>query len=119
MGLVDLINKLITEHGSADILRDHLELIREKVKVLEKENTELKAHKEATEKKIEALSSDLNALRRNEQKPKMKWGCLVFDEDNTLYCPSCFYKEGKKIPTSRKNIKYRYCSVCRADIPAG
>jgi hypothetical protein len=120
MGLADYIGKLITEHGSAEILRTHLALIRDQASALERENATLKARVADAEKKTEALAGEVAAFKRSEQKPKMKWGCLLFDgDDQNLYCPGCFYRDGKRIPTSRKSIDYRFCSVCRTDIPAG
>jgi len=126
MSLVDAISKLITEHGSAEILRTHLALIRDQASVIEKENADLKKQLEQAEEKcnkdaeiIAALTDELNSMKRCAISPKMKWGCLIFEEDENLYCPSCFYNSGRKVPTSRKDIKYRYCAVCKADIPAG
>ena len=126
MSLVDALNKLITEHGSAGILRTHLELVRDQVKALEAQNGELQHRLKSAEKQldidaeeIKALKDELECIRRSHQKPEMKYGCLLFPEDETLYCPSCFYKDGKKIPTSRKGMKFRFCAVCRTDIPSG
>ncbi|MBP7766587.1 MAG: hypothetical protein KA113_15475 [Syntrophaceae bacterium] len=42
MILLDDIEKLINEHGSASILRDHVALLREQIAALERENTTLK-----------------------------------------------------------------------------
>jgi hypothetical protein len=42
MILLDDIEKLINEHGSASILRDHVALLREQMTALEKENVALK-----------------------------------------------------------------------------
>lgn len=126
MSLVDAISKLITEHGSAEILRTHLALIRDQASIIEKENADLKKQLEQAEDKynkkaeiIAALTDELNSMKRSDISPKMKWGCLIFEEDGNLYCPACFYNGGRKIPTSRKNSRYRYCAVCKSDIPAG
>lgn len=126
MSLVDAISKLITEHGSADILRTHLALIRDQAAAIERENADLKKQLSDAEKKrkeqaeaVAALKDELDSMKRSAIPPKMKWGCLTFEGDEVLYCPACFYNQGRKIPTSRKGIKYRYCAVCRTDIPAG
>ena len=126
MSLVDLISKLITEHGSADILRTHLALIRDQASVIERENADLKKQLSEAEKKckehteaVAALTGELDSMKRSAIPPQMKWGCLTFDGDEVLYCPACFYNQGRKIPTSRKSTKYRYCAICRTDIPAG
>lgn len=126
MSLIDLINKLIQEHGSSEILRDHLNLIKDQASLLEKENNELKNRlfecknklKELKER-IHTLTNELDSMKRCNSKPKIKFGCLKFEDDENLYCPACFYKEGKKVLTSRKNIHYRYCAVCKNDIPSG
>ncbi len=56
MSLVDAISKLITEHGSADILRTHLALIRGQASVIEKENADLK-------RKTRLVREEVNNLR--------------------------------------------------------
>ncbi len=61
MSLTDLIDKLINEHGS---FKEHLELLREQISMLEKENSALKSLREqisVLEKENSALKSE-NAL---------------------------------------------------------
>jgi hypothetical protein len=50
MGLLDLIEKAINEHGSATIMKERLELIREQA--------------QAREKQLAALQEENTALRR-------------------------------------------------------
>ena len=67
-------------------------------------------------------ASDLSKVIYNLKQPRsyqQKWGCLVFEDDGTLYCPKCYLEKNKKTPTSRKSIKFRYCPACQADLPAG
>ena len=47
-------------------------------------------------------------------KPTLKWGCYVFEGDETLYCPRCYETQGKKHPTSRIMHNVRKCSICDA-----
>src|ERR1051326_445586 len=118
MGLTDAISKLTTEHGSAEILRTHLALIRDQAAVLEKENTSLSIRLRDAEKKNESLAMELALLKRTAEKPTMKWGCMVFEGDENLYCPACFYNGGRKIPTSRATGgRTRFCAVCKTSIP--
>jgi hypothetical protein len=118
MGLADAIGKLITEHGSAEILRAHLALIRDQAAVIDRENASLSTRLRDAEKKNESLTMELALLKRTEEKPTMKWGCVVFEGDENLYCPACFYDRGRKIPTSRKGPGHRFCAVCKTDIPS-
>ncbi len=71
MVLLDQIEKLIKEHGSSSILRDHLALFKDQVVLLEKENTilrgtvrDLQAEKEGLLAKIEYLSDENEWLRK-------------------------------------------------------
>lgn len=54
--------------------------------------------------------------RAMEEEYSMKWGCLLFHEDPTLYCPVCYKKDGLKMPTSRTNTKFRQCPNCKATL---
>lgn len=80
--LSEQLQKLINEHGSAAILRDHLALFKDQVVLLEKENarlvsgnselttkeTVLRGEKEILEAKIEQLTKDNEELRSKIQK---------------------------------------------------
>jgi hypothetical protein len=132
MGLLDEIERLINERGSAAILKERLLLFADKYAALEKalavcESTakETISDKKALElenlqlkEKIKALEKSLSEITQVNTY-KMKWGCLVFEQDESLYCPSCFFGESKKTPTSRVNTYSRFCSVCKTTIPTG
>jgi predicted nuclease with TOPRIM domain len=82
MGLIDLIEKLINEHGS---FKEHLELLREQISILEKENSALKSEnailkgkEDTTEsklnkatKEIERLNQVIKVPKRDGKKPRL------------------------------------------------
>jgi len=119
------IERLINEHGSAVILKERLALaadqyvaLEKKISDLQTENERLRFDLDESQKQRRALDEKLT----HESSPtnyKMKWGCLQFEGDETLYCPSCFFNSSKKIPTSRATSHARYCSVCKTAIPSG
>jgi hypothetical protein len=53
------------------------------------------------------------------RKPKVQWGCYVFEGDENLYCPACFDTKGKKHLTTRANSQMRVCSVCGSHLFSG
>jgi len=57
MSLIDLIEKLINEHGS---FKEHLELLREQISILEKENSALKSENAILKGKEDTTESKLN-----------------------------------------------------------
>ena len=57
MSLIDLIEKLINEHGS---FKEHLELLREQISILEKENSALKLENAILKSKEDTIESKLN-----------------------------------------------------------
>ena len=70
MGLFDNIDKLITEHGSANILRDRLLLAEDKYSALERklaatesEKLRLQEHGKKQAEEIERLTSELQRLK--------------------------------------------------------
>lgn len=132
MNLISAFEKLIVEHGSSKILREHLSLLRDQVVALEKRAvasekraSDLENQYSDCQLHVKHLEKDNHELRQEIQKYKqtanysMKLGCLVFHGDDNLYCPKCYFDGSRKIPTSRKSSKLRFCSVCRTDIPAG
>ena len=137
MGLLDGIEKLITEHGSAAILRERIALANDKYSALQSENFALKSQNEILKSENEALKLDnkkLQEQRRHDEKKlsdaealhskktpsyKMVYGCMKFEGDDNLYCPGCFHNKDKKVPTSRKGSHYRFCAACKTDISSG
>ena len=90
--LADLSNELADVKLAAADLKEQLVTLRE-------ENAALKHHKAADEK------------------PKIKWGCYYFDDDDSrLYCTACYDSKGAKSLTNRVNSKFRRCNVCNATI---
>ena len=55
-------------------------------------------------------------LSDQREKPSVKWGCYVFDDDPNLYCPACYDTRGRKHLTTRKSTRERVCSVCRTSL---
>ncbi len=73
--------------------------LKEQVLALKEENASLKHHKST------------------EEKPKIKWGCYYFDDDDSrLYCTACYDSKGAKSLTNRIDTQFRRCNVCNATI---
>lgn len=126
MGFLDSIERLINEHGSAAILKERITLLNQQHAAVVSENSILK-----TENKVLKFENNNfleqvgNFKKQNElykhidsSKFTMQWGCLKFENDQTLYCPSCFFVKQRKIPTSRVNSSSRFCAVCKLTIPS-
>jgi predicted nuclease with TOPRIM domain len=74
MSLIDLIEKLINEHGS---FKEHLELLREQISILEKENSALqsenailKGKEDTTESKLNRATKEMERLNEVIKVPK-------------------------------------------------
>lgn len=52
-------------------------------------------------------------------RPKVKWGCYLFEGDDNLYCTACYDSRGEKSLTTRLDSEYRKCPVCDALLGAG
>jgi hypothetical protein len=63
MGVFDMFEKLINEHGSAAILREHLVLLKAEQSALEKKCADLDAKSKAFEAENQQLRSDIVSLR--------------------------------------------------------
>ena len=130
--LSDKVQSIVDEHGSSKVLRDHLLLFKDQAIVLEKknvaltcENTVLIKENTSLSTKVINLESEINDLRKykeniiNPANYKFKYGCLVFDDDDSLYCNICFVNNGNKSQTIRLSSKERQCLVCEETIPSG
>jgi len=93
MGLVDAINNLISEHGSAAILRDHLALLKTQAEALEKEVTELKREKMECEEVSRRLQRELSAKAKSAEYEEARGGHFKRKPGggyhSSVYCPSC------------------------------
>lgn len=63
MGLLDSIEKLITEHGSAAILRERIALANDKHAALEKKAASLEAENAALKAQLQTAKSEIENLR--------------------------------------------------------
>jgi regulator of replication initiation timing len=63
MFIIDDIEKLIKEHGSASILRDHVALLRERFAMLEQDNAALKEKLAIFTSEKEALNAEIQKLK--------------------------------------------------------
>jgi FtsZ-binding cell division protein ZapB len=63
MGVFDLFEKLINEHGSAAILREHLGLLKAEQAALERKCADLDAKSKALESENEQLRADKLAIQ--------------------------------------------------------
>jgi regulator of replication initiation timing len=80
MNVFDGFEKLINEHGSAAILRDHLSLMKTQFAVLERENTKLTTENTELKAKIQTLETDNRNLKTENDKLKKKIGDYEKDE---------------------------------------
>jgi hypothetical protein len=70
--LSEQLQKLINEHGSAAILRDHLALFKDQVVLLEKDNTKLAAENDILKRKIEESESKINQITKDNEELRGK-----------------------------------------------
>ncbi|OGW25492.1 MAG: hypothetical protein A2X55_03270 [Nitrospirae bacterium GWB2_47_37] len=63
MGLLDKFEKLINEHGSASILKEHLSLMKSQQAILERENEDLKKESASLKSKIDVLEKEIQNLK--------------------------------------------------------
>ena len=87
------INKLITEHGSAEVLAKHLAFIRDQAQSLEKENVDLKKRVSELEELTRKLTGELQAKAVGEEFIKHRG--VLFRKfpaggyEDSAYCPHC------------------------------
>ena len=126
MGFLDSIERLINEHGSAAILKERIALLNEQHAAVVSENAILQTENKALQFENNNLREQVRDFEKQNELNKhidsskytMQWGCLKFENDQTLYCPSCFFEKQRKIPTSRVNLSSRFCAVCKLTIPS-
>ena len=105
MGLLEAINKLISEHGSASILRERLEFLGEQAQALEKKVAELEAENAKLKKCVSHLESELATKTWTEEFVEHR-GALFKRKPGggyhlAVYCPTC-----KKSCSSNHTLPY-------------
>ena len=98
MGLLDLIERAINEHGSASVLRERLLLIREQADALEKQVTQLQQENSRIKAQIAKYESQLAAKSAAEEFVEHR-GALFKRKPSggyhlAIYCPSCKFAMG-------------------------
>lgn len=93
MGLMDMIERAINEHGSAAILRERILLIREQAQLTEAENVRLREENQCLQRRVLELEAQVNARRQQDEYVECR-GALFkrkptggFHE--AVYCPQC------------------------------
>ena len=91
--LFEMLDKLITEHGSASIQKVHIDLLRDQAKALVDENVALKARASELEEINRNLLLKLEEKQKDEQFTEHQG--MLFKRDikgewlETVYCPKC------------------------------
>ena len=82
MGLLDHFEKLINEHGSAAILREHLALVKTEQLTLERKNSDLQTENEKLRSENAELHKDIGVL-------KNQIGTLQSGNSSGYVCDHC------------------------------
>ena len=87
MNPFDAIEKLITEHGSAAILRERITQAKEQQSGLEKENASLKAEKASLASELQQARLEIQRLKPSGFETRS--GLLWKAAEKFPYCPEC------------------------------
>ena len=93
MSLFSAINDLITEHGSAAIMRERLALIREQAQALEKQVAELQGENTNLKRRVAELNAQV--LTKTELDEFVECRGALFKRKpgggyhNAVFCPDC------------------------------
>jgi len=91
--IFDLIEKLITEHGSASIQKVHIDLLKDQAHLLVDENNALKVRVAELEELNHSLSKDLEEKQTRDEFVEHRG--MLFKRDSkggyieAVYCPKC------------------------------
>jgi hypothetical protein len=93
MGLLEYLDKLITEHGSAAILDKHLAFVREQALTLEKKVAGLEQENSRLKNRVSELETEISANTKSEEYVEHH-GALFKRKPSggyhsAVYCPSC------------------------------
>ncbi len=103
MGLSDLFNKLIIEHGSAVVQGKHIAMFRDELTILDKKLLESESRikqLESENKNLRAEKDELtNIIQLNNEasKPFFHANLLWLPNDPNPYCPACYGTDNKLV----------------------
>jgi hypothetical protein len=107
MGLVDLVEKLINERGSAAVMEKRLVLIKEEAAALDKKNGELTREVERLSKENAELKKQLAVSTKAEEFVEFEGAAFKRKPDGTfhhgIYCPI------HHLPASSIEDGFPYC----------
>jgi septal ring factor EnvC (AmiA/AmiB activator) len=72
MIILDQIEKLINEHGSATVLRERLALAKDQFSILEKEIVNLRSENAVLTSKVETLQAENQSLKKDNEELRRK-----------------------------------------------
>lgn len=93
MALLELLNRLIVEHGSSQILREHLSLLKTQAESLMKEKAALQDENARLNQRVAELQKQLLAQSRADEFVEER-GALFKRKSNggyheAVFCPGC------------------------------
>ena len=104
MGLLDGLEKLITEHGSASILKERIALANDKYAALEEKLS-------ASELRVKNLESEKEALRLDND--KLKQQNRAFEEQlSHISTPQEYFEESGALFKKRPDGEWDYTPYC-------
>lgn len=72
MGFLDLFNRLIIEHGSAEVQSKHIALVREQLALADKRIAELESENSLLKSKLENTETTIQELTKENEKLQTK-----------------------------------------------
>lgn len=121
--MIDSVRNILSDLASGKIKDERITLLADQLRDTERKLVDATGEISLLQSKIvelETIVENLEAKSKNREViHKMKWGCIILEGDENLYCPACFIDRGKKVPTSRKSTRERFCASCKTAIPSG
>lgn len=91
--IMELLNRLITEHGSAEVRGEIIALLREQIQILEKQKEQAEHRASDLVKQLEQCQSALAAQARREEFVECRGALFKRKPDvgyhRAVYCPRC------------------------------
>ena len=118
--VISSVSESIKLVGKAKEIAERLKYVELKTTIAElanklaDANTQLAELEEDEIRQLERREHFTSREKAKPARPKMKWGCYMFDGDERLYCPGCYDTKGKKHVTTRVNSNERRCTVCQS-----